>query len=468
MDAGLTLVLPIGYAPATLQQMSSPVLTRCAWLLLAALLAAAVPAAPAAAATTFGSSLDGAPDDEEVSCPVITCVAVFAPPAGVAAAAPVDGVLTRWIVRSATAGEVWGRLVRGDDPFTPGAEIGHAEVAPGFTTVPARVAVRAGDRLAVYGEDLPGIFTTPGTGSTPVIALDRRWYFGEEEEATADIDGELLVQGVIEPDADGDGYGDETQDVCPGSSDPRPCTAVSITGSGPVLLPPGGGRVTQVFTVRNDGPQPAAPVQLQADTGTRWGRSSPPEFAGCTPTPAGAALSVCTIATLAPGQTHVVTVTYPSTSRSVTTRLRVMPWGSWVNVVRPAVASVQTEVASLSNLRPDVGPHDDVMSTRSAFVDIACPLTDLGPCRIDLMLRTRWRPRGRGGLVTLFRRSVQVAPGDQRTVRLRLSKRAMRVVRSRRGSAAVKLTATRSFASSQTVTGSASFRLKPPRASKRR
>jgi hypothetical protein len=38
---------------------------------------------------------------------------------------------------------------------------------------------------------------------------------GQIPQPSLETTGELLIKGVIEPDADGDGFGDETQDRCP-------------------------------------------------------------------------------------------------------------------------------------------------------------------------------------------------------------------------------------------------------------
>ena len=50
----------------------------------------------------------------------------------------------------------------------------------------------------------------------------------------------------IEPDLDGDGYGDATQDSCPGSASIHegPCPAVEPVGGGPVSRPPKIGSLT--------------------------------------------------------------------------------------------------------------------------------------------------------------------------------------------------------------------------------
>jgi hypothetical protein len=70
----------------------------------------------------------------------------------------------------------------------------------------------------------------------------------------------LLVTGVIEPDADNDGYGDETQDACPAEASLHvaPCNAdVALAMAGPAF-----GVVDRdtpyVVTVANRGPSAAA------------------------------------------------------------------------------------------------------------------------------------------------------------------------------------------------------------------
>ena len=74
----------------------------------------------------------------------------------------------------------------------------------------------------------------------------------------------LLVSGVLEPDADHDNYGDESQDACPAEASLHvaPCTAdVALPMSGPAF-----GVVDRDtpydVTVANRGPSAAAGVTL--------------------------------------------------------------------------------------------------------------------------------------------------------------------------------------------------------------
>ena len=74
----------------------------------------------------------------------------------------------------------------------------------------------------------------------------------------------LLVSGVLEPDADHDDYGDESQDACPAEASLHvaPCTAdIALTMSGPAFGVVDSDTPYDV-TVANRGPSAAAGVTL--------------------------------------------------------------------------------------------------------------------------------------------------------------------------------------------------------------
>ncbi len=78
---------------------------------------------------------------------------------------------------------------------------------------PARVPVSQGNHLALDGTNVHATYDSSGDKfsyvfNPPLVA-------GQGPRGAATATGELLVQAVIEPDADGDGFGDETQDGCP-------------------------------------------------------------------------------------------------------------------------------------------------------------------------------------------------------------------------------------------------------------
>jgi hypothetical protein len=140
-------------------------------------------------------------------------------PAGVAA--PSAGVVVSWTLRSngALPGTTASlRVIRG----TTGIAIGTAELVPlqgGIFSYPARLAIAAGDLIGI-DVNQGGIVAAvgqPGGGSlqawSPPLAVNET---RPPDEATSDV--ELLLNATVEPDADGDGFGDESQDACPGSS----------------------------------------------------------------------------------------------------------------------------------------------------------------------------------------------------------------------------------------------------------
>ncbi|HSS56475.1 MAG TPA: hypothetical protein VLK59_00600 [Solirubrobacteraceae bacterium] len=229
-----------------------------------------VPAA-ARAAVTFGADLSQTPDGSGPSC----CDASLASPS-----APFTGVLVHWALRTETAGVGVQPAVYRGASLTPVDSGDATTTAIPLTTADVHLTMRAGDRLGVHA-----------TGAS----LPR-----------SDVSGTLLVSGVIEPDADGDGWGDETQDACPfeASLHVAPCHAdIALTMSGPAF-----GVVDRdtpyVVTVVNHGPSAAAGVTVTdvIPTGARFVRT---EGAGtCT---SGATVS-CTLPAIAPGAGGTLTI----------------------------------------------------------------------------------------------------------------------------------------------------------------
>ena len=101
-----------------------------------------------------------------------------------------------------------------------------------ITEVGARVPVQAGQHLAVDGSpNLEAMHISDGNKWTYLFApplVD-----GAGGRGSTEVSEELLVAAVIEPDADHDGFGDETQDQCPTQATTQgPCdrTAPSVSG----------------------------------------------------------------------------------------------------------------------------------------------------------------------------------------------------------------------------------------------
>ena len=247
---------------------------RFALALLGALLL--VPAG-AQAAVTFGADLSQTPDGSTPAC----CDASLGSPA-----APFTGVLVRWSLRTDSAVSVQPAAYRGGSPIPVASEATITTTTP-LTSVAVRLSMRAGDRLGVH---------RPTAGTMP--------------EALAS--GTLLVSGVIEPDADSDGWGDETQDACPAEASLHvaPCNAdIALAMAGPAFGVVG--RDTPyVVTVVNRGPSAAAGVTLTdvIPAGARFVRTE--GTAACTP---GTTLR-CTLPAIAPGAGGVLTIVLAGTA----------------------------------------------------------------------------------------------------------------------------------------------------------
>lgn len=206
--------------------------------LLAAALAAAsalllIPAS-GHAATTFGSRLRDNPNagcsTTGTTCSLVSFIHPIDPNGDpYSGGAPVSGVITKFRVRgfglSAPALATFriADITRSDPDHalanatgtgptvTLPADTGGGD-AP-ITEAAARLPVRQGQHLGIDGTDIEVVHATDGSKFTyeftpPLIDGS------PPRDATA-VTEELLVQAVIEPDADGDGFGDETQDGCP-------------------------------------------------------------------------------------------------------------------------------------------------------------------------------------------------------------------------------------------------------------
>jgi hypothetical protein len=95
-----------------------------------------------------------------------------------------------------------------------------------------RLPVKVGQQLAVESSEKINVTYQSGGEqysylfSPPLIA-------GGGPSTSHQSTGELLVQASIEPDADGDGFGDETQDQCPIQKTTQgPCDTTAPTVSG--------------------------------------------------------------------------------------------------------------------------------------------------------------------------------------------------------------------------------------------
>jgi hypothetical protein len=181
----------------------------------------------ASAAVTIGSALTTSTADN--TC-VPSCTAVQIAIPGRTTASPITGVVVRWRVGDG-AGQLTFRVVRPSGDTYPGedAHTGVGSSVPATVTAPrsagnggpptvstfsTRLPIRAGDRIGVDIASGAVIGTHANRGAQ-LARFDPPLGDGERRSADFHTGSEALLNADVEPDADGDGFGDETQDQCP-------------------------------------------------------------------------------------------------------------------------------------------------------------------------------------------------------------------------------------------------------------
>ena len=194
-----------------------------------------VPVSSGEGATTIGvPNPAGGSLDNTTNCGG-PCTYLPALPTGPAFVAPSRGVLVRWRIAADSAGEVALRVLRpsgGQYTAVLTSAQAHVGDSPGATvTLPTQLRINAGDALGLDNDNQALLFK-PGASSgvyvrwaTPFVA-DRASspFTGQNTNGTP---LELQINADLEPDADDDGFGDESQDGCPGDRfrQTPPCAA---------------------------------------------------------------------------------------------------------------------------------------------------------------------------------------------------------------------------------------------------
>jgi len=135
--------------------------------------------------------------------------------------APVDGVVTGWKVSSAVSFSVIERLrvlrpTSNPDEFLTVGESAEETVSEGVNSFKTRIPVKTGDHFGVFGTFIDVVFCVNTGNPGDEVA----YFVGDADPGTiapytTTTQVRVPIVAVIEPDADGDGYGDETQDKCP-------------------------------------------------------------------------------------------------------------------------------------------------------------------------------------------------------------------------------------------------------------
>jgi hypothetical protein len=224
--------------------------SRAAQVVLAAVLVV-LAAAPAALAATLIGQTSADPTltvDTRVGPRLVSEVSTGAAPGYTA---PSAGVITSWsaLVVTGTDPGTYAivlhtlRPLMGSYIDTGRDAEAISQVQPGPATVltfPARLRVQAGDTFGVWlfgAENVSGpaiaVITNSsgGDGFAELLgvepALNQMFSF-----STTTPSARVLISALVEPDADGDGFGDETQDQCPtnaGTQAPCPLAAPADT-----------------------------------------------------------------------------------------------------------------------------------------------------------------------------------------------------------------------------------------------
>jgi hypothetical protein len=175
-----------------------------------------------ASAATFGSNLSD-PVANTLNCSAFPdgCTTSFGltlPPGSVATnglTAPFSGVIVRWRLKTGTGVPPTKlRVLRPGNSTTRGAIATSATVTPEPSTTntfDTQLPVQAGDAIGIDSQ-FPPFATVAGPeiryiGGTLVDG-------GAPAASTGFANSVLLLNADVEADVDGDGYGDETQDLC--------------------------------------------------------------------------------------------------------------------------------------------------------------------------------------------------------------------------------------------------------------
>jgi hypothetical protein len=216
----------------------------------------------ASAATEAGSHcLGNAPGGN------LTAISVAnAPGSALPATIPVGGVITRWTYNTvplppgiySTALKVF-RRTGGPEQFQVIADSGFASLSGGLNTFSTRIPVQAGDLVGSFGQQMGSPFTIICSTSTlgdKAAILEGNPPVGSTATALGEPEGvQVPITVSIEPDADNDGFGDETQDQCPQSAAVQvACPVVALSTSTQVKK----GSVTVIVTS-----SAAAPVSVK-------------------------------------------------------------------------------------------------------------------------------------------------------------------------------------------------------------
>ena len=201
-----------------------------------AVLATLVVACPAAAATQVGSPNLSSPSEGDIFCDTFPCALVLDKVDGGDVATP-RGVITSWSARKVTGtvrlavlrsrpGEFVSDEIHATNIFLSANGTGNgSDTVQSFNT---QWPVHDGDYIGAVMQTGSSIGYLAGPGDQIFEVHDPD---GDSNvDSTTPENFEPLISVKVEPDADSDGYGDETQDGCPSN--------ISVQGACPIVSRP--------------------------------------------------------------------------------------------------------------------------------------------------------------------------------------------------------------------------------------
>jgi hypothetical protein len=188
------------------------------WVAVAAgLMALAIPAS-ATGATPIGTTFPGS----DLSCGSDATVLQSTSPSGGSYAAPFAGVITSWSFQPGTFVPTSlklkvGRSAGGDSFAIVGESPSKIPALGPNSYTDVRISVQPGDVIGFYaGPGSPGECGKSDSSFEAHAFQPGDHLPGSPPLEYNDIPGfQLSISAILEPDADGDGFGDETQDLCP-------------------------------------------------------------------------------------------------------------------------------------------------------------------------------------------------------------------------------------------------------------
>lgn len=453
----------------------------------AAVTACLLGALPAAASTTFGANLSSVPDGmmNGYSGTIVT------DPGGTPDnGAPVAGVLTT--ARIQTTGAAADGVIRvlrqvghpdaatysleniGEVPVHTTAD---ATTAGHTSAVGTRIPIQVGDRLGIQLTGSGGTVHDAHKDSTGQCAfgLASQPVGSTLDYTTNQCNHNLpLVAGTIEPDIDGDGFGDETQDQCP--TDPTtqgPCAAdLSVAESPSVGTINLGQSVLFIAVVKNNSPFNTAKNVAVSD----------PLSSGLTlisATGGTCAGGTCTLGDIPKGSTAIATFLAQATAAGAQSDT-----ATATSSTPDPAAGNNTATATVQVLPPfSAGTFGGVrLVGKSVTVDrhgrvtikLACPASAAGNCKGRDTLKTAGRvtaPRlvaakRKAKILRLGTGTFTIPAGKSAKVTIKLNKTARKLL-AKRHTLKVKETVVAHDLANKPVTTTGSLKLKATKAQKK-